>query len=54
MAYMDPELRARLAEWLPYHLSNFHFGWPWDRWAKVTKAPEYDAQRHFCGHVISR
>jgi len=33
---MDPELRTRLLTWLSYHLSNFEYQWPWDRWVGPT------------------
>ncbi len=42
---MDPELRGRLSEWLAYHLSNFEFMWPWDKWRAVLDAPAHDSQR---------
>lgn len=45
MNVMDPHLRLRLAEWLAYHLSNFEYIWPWDRWSHVLQAPPYDGQR---------
>jgi MIF4G like len=43
---MYPELRARLAEWLAYHLSNFQYVWPWEKWAQVLEAPLHDGQRY--------
>eukprot|EP00887_Chlorella_sp_A99_P001913 scaffold18.g1913.t1 len=54
MRVLDPGLRARLAEWLAYHLSNFEYMWPWDKWAGVLAAPPYDPQRRFCVAVINR
>jgi len=42
---MDPELRGRLSDWLAYHLSNFEFMWPWDKWRAVLDAPPHNAQR---------
>ncbi len=41
----DPEVRGRFARWLAYHLSNFEFVWPWDKWAAVLEAPPWDQQR---------
>lgn len=45
MDVMDPELRMRLADWLAYHLSNFEFMWPWDKWKHVLDKPPHDSQR---------
>lgn len=45
MEVMDPLLRSRLSRWLAYHLSNFDFMWPWDKWKHVLTAPAHDAQR---------
>jgi nuclear cap-binding protein subunit 1 len=46
MEVMDPLLRSRLSRWLAYHLSNFDFMWPWDKWKHVLTAPAHDAQRY--------
>jgi nuclear cap-binding protein subunit 1 len=54
MNVMDPHLRLRLAEWLAYHLSNFEYIWPWDRWAHVLKAPPFDGQRRFVVALLNR
>jgi nuclear cap-binding protein subunit 1 len=51
MPVLDPELRARLADWLAYHLSNFEFMWPWDKWKAVLAAPPHDPQR--CAHACT-
>ena len=45
MGALDPLLRARLSQWLAYHLSNYDFMWPWDKWKHVLTAPLHDAQR---------
>lgn len=45
MDVMDPELRMRLADWLAYHLSNFEFMWPWDKWKHVLDMPPHHSQR---------
>ena len=45
MDAMDPLLRSRLSRWLAYHLSNFDFMWPWDKWKHVLAAPAHDSQR---------
>ena len=45
MDAMDPLLRTRLSQWLAYHLSNYDFMWPWDKWKHVLTAPLHDAQR---------
>lgn len=45
MDVMDPELRMRLADWLAYHLSNFEFMWPWDKWKHVLDMPPHNSQR---------
>ena len=47
MDVMDPLLRTRLSQWLAYHLSNYDFMWPWDKWKHVLTAPLHDAQRSF-------
>ena len=54
MNVMDPALRERLAEWLAYHLSNFEYVWPWQRWEHVIQAPAYDGQRRFCVAIMNR
>ncbi|GAB4821122.1 hypothetical protein N2152v2_008168 [Parachlorella kessleri] len=54
MNVLDVTLRSRLAEWLAYHLSNFEYVWPWERWAHVLAAPPYDGQRRFCVAVMNR
>lgn len=51
LGVMDPELRVRLSDWLAYHLSNFEFMWPWDKWRVVLDAPAHDSQR--CGNCVS-
>lgn len=51
---MDPCLRQRLAEWLAYHVSNYEYVWPWQKWVHVLEAPLYDGQRRFCMEVIER
>ncbi|KAJ9529912.1 hypothetical protein QJQ45_022282 [Haematococcus lacustris] len=51
---MDMELRRRLLHWLAYHLSNYQFQWPWDKWEKCVDAAEHDPQRAFCSELISR
>jgi len=43
---MDPLLRSRLSRWLAYHLSNFEFMWPWDKWKHVLTAPAHNSQRY--------
>lgn len=45
MNVLDPELRLRLAQWLAYHLSNFEYVWPWQKWQHVLDAPPFDGQR---------
>lgn len=45
MDVMDPEMRTRLCDWLAYHLSNFEFMWPWDKWKYVLTAPVHDSRR---------
>lgn len=54
MSIIDPYLRQRLAEWLAYHVSNYDFAWPWQKWSHVLDAPKYDCQRRFCADVIAR
>ncbi|KAK9846278.1 hypothetical protein WJX81_000837 [Elliptochloris bilobata] len=54
LGVMDPELRVRLSEWLAYHLSNFEFMWPWDKWRAVLDAPPHDSQRRFTVATLSR
>ncbi len=51
MGVMDPELRGRLADWLAYHLSNFEFMWPWDKWKYVLTAPAHDSRRQGLSHL---
>ena len=51
---LDPELSARTADWLSYHLSNFEFMWPWPKWAGVLAAPTHDPARRFVGGLIAR
>ncbi|GAX72593.1 hypothetical protein CEUSTIGMA_g49.t1 [Chlamydomonas eustigma] len=51
---MDPELRTRLVNWLSYHLSNFDYTWPWDRWSWVSELPPEAAQRQFCTQLLGR
>ncbi len=51
MNVMDPHLRLRLADWLAFHLSNFGYSWPWERWQHVLTAPPYDGQRWVVGCV---
>ena len=52
--YLDPFLAQRLAEWLAYHVSNYNFQWPWDRWSHVLEAPDTDRQKRFCRDVLGR
>eukprot|EP00884_Botryococcus_braunii_P002770 jgi/Botrbrau1/12494/Bobra.0169s0041.1 len=53
MEGMDPTLRDRLADWLAYHLSNYEFMWPWQKWAHVLDAPACDAPAEVCGgHAV--
>lgn len=52
--HLDPELTERLLSWLSYHLSNFGYQWPWDRWAWVLERPASDPQRHFCTQLLQR
>jgi nuclear cap-binding protein subunit 1 len=54
MSRIDRCLSQRLAEWLAYHVSNYNFAWPWERWSHVLEAPESDYQRRFCVDVICR
>ncbi|KAK9820118.1 hypothetical protein WJX72_006327 [[Myrmecia] bisecta] len=54
MNCLDPELRLRLADWLAYHLSNFQFVWPWDKWEAVLQAPPSDGQRRFVIATLSK
>lgn len=54
MGSIDRCLSQRLAEWLAYHVSNYNFAWPWERWSHVLEAPETDYQRRFCVDVIAR
>lgn len=51
---MDPSLSQILAEWLAYHISNYDYVWPWQKWLHVLEAPNYDGQRRFCIEVIER
>lgn len=51
---MDPSLSQILAEWLAYHISNYDYVWPWQKWMHVLEAPQYDGQRRFCIEVIER
>lgn len=51
---LDVECRLRLSEWLAYHLSNFNFQWPWERWAHVLQQPNNSVQRMFLEDIISR
>jgi len=52
--FMDQFLVQRLAEWLAYHVSNYNFQWPWERWAHVLEAPDPDLQKRFCRDVMAR
>jgi len=54
MGALDPELRGRLADWLAFHLSNFDFIWPWQKWGGALAAPPGDAQRAFCADLLRR
>ncbi|KAG2453540.1 hypothetical protein HYH02_001759 [Chlamydomonas schloesseri] len=54
MPLLHPELAARLASWLAYHLSSFSYQWPWDRWQAVTERPPHDPQRAFCAALLAR
>lgn len=45
MEALDPALRVLLAEWLAYHMSNYEFMWPWEKWEQVLTAPPQDSQR---------
>ncbi|CAL8461756.1 g1287 [Coccomyxa elongata] len=54
MDVMDPELRIRLADWLAYHLSNFEFMWPWDKWKHVLDMPAHNSQRRFVVLALSK
>ncbi|EIE25257.1 ARM repeat-containing protein [Coccomyxa subellipsoidea C-169] len=54
MDVMDPELRMRLADWLAYHLSNFEFMWPWDKWKHVLDMPPHNSQRRFVVATLSK
>lgn len=54
MKVMDPYLRQTLSQWLAYHVSNYDFAWPWQRWSHVLDMPESDYQRRFCADVIMR
>eukprot|EP00798_Chlamydomonas_sp_ICE-L_P025486 gene25486-11144_t len=54
MAGLEPELRSRLVEWLSYHLSNFEYQWPWERWAWVVAEPACNPQRQFCSELLAR
>ena len=51
---MDPELSARLSDWLSYHLSNFEFMWPWPKWGGVLASPPHDPARRFVGGLVAR
>lgn len=51
---LDVECRLRLSEWLAYHLSNFNFQWPWERWAHVLDQPDTSMQRIFLADIIGR
>ena len=52
--FMDQFLVQRLAEWLAYHVSNYNFQWPWERWAHILEAPDTDLQKRFCRDVLSK
>ena len=52
--FLDQFLVQRLAEWLAYHVSNYNFQWPWERWAHVLEAPDTDVQKRFCRDVMAR
>ena len=54
LTFLDPFLAQRLAEWLAYHVSNYNFQWPWERWAHVLEAPDTDCQKRFCRDVLGR
>lgn len=54
LSAMEPELRSRLAEWLAYHLSNFGYMWPWNKWEAVLALHRSAPQRAFCREVIAR
>lgn len=54
MKTIDLCLSQRLAEWLAYHVSNYNFAWPWERWSHVLDVPASDYQRRFCTDVIMR
>ncbi|KAG1677554.1 hypothetical protein FOA52_014452 [Chlamydomonas sp. UWO 241] len=51
---MAPELRGRVISWLSYHLSNFEYQWPWDRWAWVADEPPSHPQRQFVEQLLAR
>lgn len=51
---LDVECRLRLSEWLAYHLSNFNFQWPWERWEHVLQQPDNSVQMMFLKDLISR
>jgi nuclear cap-binding protein subunit 1 len=54
MPVLDPYLTQILAEWLAYHVSNYNFGWPWERWGHVLDASDLDYQKRFCRDVLRR
>ncbi|KAK3269980.1 Nucleic acid dioxygenase ALKBH1, partial [Cymbomonas tetramitiformis] len=54
MDLVDLESRGRIAEWLAFHLSNFSFSWPWDRWAHAATLPAIAPQRMFVEDVLQR
>ncbi|KAI8470277.1 MAG: armadillo-type protein [Monoraphidium minutum] len=54
MGALDPELRARVADYLAHHLSNFQWLWGWERWQDVLARPPGDPQRAFCADVLRR
>ncbi|MEW5299601.1 MAG: hypothetical protein WDW36_002600 [Sanguina aurantia] len=54
LPHMDPELRSRLVGWLSYHLSNFEYQWPWDRWSSVVDQHPSHPQRQFCQELLQR
>lgn len=45
---------ARLAQWFAYHLSNFGFQWPWQRWSGAASKPVDDCARLFVTEALGQ